>query len=133
MVWLERLFVDRAPTLDHVVDALKALRLGWVDEEYDLQKRVAACLASYGIGYIKEYPLSLQCRIDFFIPGGIGIEVKKGKHPRSQVLQQITRYLSHKEVTALVVVTERALHLPVQIHGKDCISICLSKLWGVAL
>lgn len=122
----------KGPGVDQVLQALKQLRVAGSDDEYRLQNEIASCLDAHKIGYIKEYRISPNCRIDFFL-SGIGLEVKKGKPPRSQVLRQVSRYLRHRELEALILVTERAQHLPPKVEGKDCISVCLSKLWGVAL
>lgn len=119
--------------LSKVLDALRTLRIAAVDDEYSLQNQVAACLKNHDIRYIKEYRLASRCRIDFFVPGGVGIEVKRGKPTKSNVVNQVRRYLQVSELNALVVLTERTLYLPARVAGKPCLSVCLSKLWGVAL
>ena len=119
--------------VSEVLDVLRSLRIVGVDDEYSLQNQVATCLKNHDIRYIKECPLAPRCRIDFFIPGGVGIEVKQGKPARSNVLNQVRRYLQVSELNALVVLTERTLYLPARVAGKPCLSVCLSKLWGVAL
>lgn len=58
-------------------------------------------------------------RVDFLVPKGIAIEVKVGGG-LAEVTRQLHRYAQHAQVSALVLVTTRALHLgvPRQLNGK---------------
>jgi len=120
-------------TMRSVIQALSDIRISVVSEESELQEQVAAYLCHAGVPFMKEYRLGSHSRIDFMLPGGVGIEVKKGKPSKRQVLAQLERYARFEEVRALVFVIERCLDVPRQIAGKPCVCIALNKLWGVAL
>ncbi|MHB1419324.1 MAG: hypothetical protein ACYCX4_06990 [Bacillota bacterium] len=119
--------------MERIITALSGLRVPVVLEEYDLQKMVAETLAKAHISYEKEYQLGPRNRIDFLTDSGIGIEIKKGKPNKSQVIKQIQRYAASSEVKAIICVVERNLDLPKIILGKPCVSFGLNKLWGIAL
>ncbi len=119
--------------LNKVLAALSNLRTNVVIEEYDLQAAVAAEFKKAGIGFAKEYRLGPRNRIDFLAEGGIGIETKKAKPNRSQVIAQLERYAKSLEISAMILVIERNMDLPREINGKPCISFGLNKLWGIAL
>lgn len=109
------------------------MRVPVIAEEYDLQNRIAETLKKNGIPFQREYRLGPRNRIDFLIHGGIGLEVKKRKPNRIQVINQLTRYATSDEINAIILVIERSMDLPKTINDKPCYSIGLNKLWGVAL
>lgn len=115
-----------------VINALKPLRIGVITEEYDLQTAIAAALDVANIQYIRECKLGPRNRVDFFIDG-IVIEVKKSKPNSRHVIEQLERYASFKQVTAIILVIEKNLDIPKTINGKPCVSFGLNKQWGIAL
>lgn len=129
----QRIFHEKYFSLREVVAALTCLRVPVALEEYEIQHLVARQLDVTHIPYQREYLLGPQNRIDFFIPGGIGIEVKKGKPPRVRVLAQLQRYTNFSEINAVILIIERCLVVPEEINGKPCVSFSLNKLWGVAI
>lgn len=120
-------------TLERVLNSLKNLRTGLTFEEYILQDVVAEQLQKSGILFKKEYGLAPGNRIDFFVEGGIGIEVKKGKPNSKQVTAQLQRYTSFDEIKAVILVVQRSVSIPSRINGKKCVMLGLNRLWGVAL
>ena len=115
-----------------VVRAIGSIRCGAACTEEQLHAQVALALAESGLEVQHEVRLAPRCRIDFKA-GRIGIEVKKGKPDSRTLTAQITRYLASEELSALIVVMQRAVSVPECIGGKPVIVISLNRLWGVAL
>jgi hypothetical protein len=120
--------------VDDIISALKQLRINPVDEEFDLQKEIAAVLTAAGINHEKECWLGPRNRVDFLtFKDGIAIEVKKGKPNKRQVIEQLQRYAAFPRVKGIILVVEKNLDVPRKINGKPCRSVGLNKLWGIAL
>jgi len=86
--------------------------------ERDLQAGVAALLAAEGFTAEPQARLSPLDRPDFLVDG-VAVELKvKGGAPELE--RQVTRYLGHDQVLAVLVITNRSRHrgLPGQINGK---------------
>lgn len=101
-----------------IAGAIRMHRFSFVDEE-DLQRGIAIALDG-AVKFHREVRLSGRDRIDFLCAYGVGIEVKvQGR--ASSVLSQLERYASHDQISALVLVTNRAqvaVGLPTAIKGK---------------
>jgi hypothetical protein len=120
--------------MEKVVSTLKTLRINPVNEEFDLQNKIAAALTEAGINFEKECWLGPRNRVDFLtFKDGIAIEVKKGKPNKRQVIDQLRRYASFDRVKGIILVVEKNLDVPAIINGKPCVSFGLNKLWGIAL
>lgn len=119
--------------LSCLIQTIQAMRIPVIAEEYELQNMIADNLLRDGISFQREYRLGPRNRIDFLIEGGIGLEVKKRKPNRLQVISQLERYAANDKIKAIVLVIERSMDLPREVNGKPCSSIGLNKLWGVAL
>lgn len=100
-----------------LAELLSSYRYKYITET-DLQNGIEEVLIKSGIAYKRELSLSTRDRPDFLIDE-IAVEVKI-KGTLSQLLRQITRYVSHKEVsTVLVVGTPAWLNqIPSHIDGK---------------
>lgn len=125
-----------ATDLASVVASVKKLRVNHQRREFDLQGAIAAQLAADGIPHAREVKLGPGNVIDFLVPGGIGIEVKKGKPPSTaRVLAQVERYAAFPAITSIVVVVEGKLHNVAGSteNGKPCVCVNLAKQWGVAV
>ncbi len=118
--------------IEQIKRAIGMLRAPAMPGEYDLHALINEALTHAGIEHAHEYRLAPRCRIDFKA-GRIGIEVKKGKPDARTLAAQITRYLASEELSALVVVMQRAVFVPERIGGKPVIVVSLNRLWGVAL
>jgi len=125
--------LNQTPTTNDVIRALSSIRTSVVEDEYKLHDTLAKHLAAAGIPFEREYRLGPRNRIDFYIPGGTGIEVKKGKPAKAQVIDQLDRYTRFEKLTAIIFVIERSMDIPAELNGKTCICFPLNKLWGVAL
>ena len=115
-----------------VLAALRRLRVPIQQGEYDLHVLVAEALRDAGLNAAHEVRLGPRCRIDFLC-GDVGIEIKRGRVERTAVFSQLSRYASSGQVQALILVTERTLSLPDSIAGKPLFTVCLNRLWGIAL
>ena len=62
-----------------------------------VDRRLAAALRDGGFVIQHEAVLAPRCRIDFLVDG-IGVEVKRGKPPKSALLKQCTRYLASEQL-----------------------------------
>ncbi len=118
--------------LTEITQALLRLRVPFCPGEYDLHALVAGAFNEADIPFLHEERLGPRCRIDF-LAGTVGIEVKKGKPERKQLLRQLERYALNSRIEALVVVVERAADLPGEILGKPCVTLSMNRLWGIAL
>lgn len=127
------MFINQNITTPDILKALSSIRTAVIDDEYDLHQTIAEHLAAAAISFDREYRLGPRNRIDFFIPGGTGIEVKKGKPARAQVIEQLDRYTRFTEIQTVIFVIERSLDIPDELNGKPCICFPLNRLWGVAL
>lgn len=118
--------------IDTIVSALRCLRTPRAQSEYDLHALVAEALDAAGISFCHEVRIAPRRRIDF-MAGEVGIEVKRGKPQRTQLLAQLHAYAESESVQALVLVTERAPILPNRLCDKPLVAISLQSLWGIAL
>ena len=118
--------------LQNVLGALKTLRAPLQQGEYDLHALVMHSLESAGIPCEHEVRLAPRCRIDL-MAGDIGIEIKRDKPVRADLIRQLTRYAACEQVRCLIAVTERSVDLPHSINGKTVCQVCLNRLWGIAL
>lgn len=95
--------------VEHVLGLLRAHRYGYADER-EFHVGIEAVLRGAGIPARREVVLSRRDRIDFLLPGGLGIEVKLAGTP-GDVLRQLRRYAASAQVTGLLLVTSRARHV----------------------
>lgn len=115
-----------------IIAALETVRAPALPGEYDLHGMIAAALERAGIPCAHEYRLAPRCRIDFLC-GDVGIEVKKGRPVPAQLRKQLSRYLESDELREVVVVMQRAVHMPETISGKRVHVVSLNMNWGIAL
>lgn len=115
-----------------VTQALMRLRAPFCQGEYDLHALTASALREADIYFLHEERLAPRCRIDF-LADTVGIEVKKGKPERRQLLRQLERYAGSPRIEALVVLVERAADIPGEILGKPCVTLSINRMWGIAL
>lgn len=84
--------------------------------EFIPERRLAGCLGTLGI-------------IDFYhLRNSIGVEVKI-KGGRKAIYRQCEQYCRSYEISSLILVTNRAMGLPPEIHGKPCYVVNLGKAW----
>jgi hypothetical protein len=105
---------------EHIARILSRLTFEYRNER-DLQIAIYGALTGVGMASEREYRLSAQDRIDFYLEFfHVGIEVKVGGNV-STLIRQLTRYAQSEEIDALVVVTNRAKHaseMPLTLNDK---------------
>ena len=120
-------------TAEEVLLALSSIRAPRPQDEYDLHGLVAAALQEAGIEFRHEAPLAPRCRIDFLCDT-VGIEIKRGRPDRIPVEKQLRRYADSGKITALVLLSEKALPaMPGFVGGGPVYPVSLHKLWGIAM
>lgn len=100
--------------------------------ERELQEGIAKALSAAGIEYAREVSLDAHSRIDFMIPGGIGIEVKIDG-PTSSVIRQMARYAQFDSVSAMILVTSRVRHgidWNAPLNGKRVLLVLLETAFA---
>lgn len=76
----------------------------------------------------REHRLAPGDIVDFLVDG-VAIEVKLKRNQPASILRQLQRYARHDAVTALVLVTNRAMGLPPEIAGKPAFYVSLGRAW----
>ena len=122
------------PELFHrVAVALKAVRLQQAGlGEFEIHDALCQVLMEAGIEHRREYTFGPRCRADIWVQG-IAIEVKKQRPARAALLAQVQRYSDQSDLSGLIVVLEKSIHLPKEINGKPVAVLSLNSLWGIAL
>lgn len=112
--------------------AIKTMRIGAADTEEAIHAQAARAFENAGLAAEHEVRLAPRCRIDFMI-GTTGIEIKKKRSQRTELLAQLARYAACERVEALLVLAPRGVDLPEKIGGKPVTMMSLEKLWGISL
>lgn len=121
------------PDVGPVIATLRTLCLPVAAAESVIHLAVADCLRAAGLEFQQEVWIALRCRIDFLLPGGIGIEVKKGKANSAAVARQLDRYAASPRINTLILLVERSVHrAPLSAGGKPVHYVALNKLRGIA-
>lgn len=108
-----------------VVDVIRAARFPFGDED-QLQAGIAAALGRAGFALSREYRLTARDRIDLFVTGGVGVEVKIAG-AAGNVQRQLRRYSEHPLIKELVLVTRCARHTAAAtLNGKPVTVINLA-------
>ena len=115
-----------------VLEALRGMRPPFAMYEADIHAMVGACLMAHGLVYTHEARLGKGCRIDYLV-GDVGVEIKKGKPVKAQLMRQLARYAACEEIGMLIVISWKTIALPESIAGKPVRLLSLAKLWGVSL
>jgi hypothetical protein len=118
--------------MEHIIEAISALRAPLQQGEYDLHRLVMDALDAAALPWEHEVKLAPRCRIDLMC-GSVGIEIKRGKVERARILTQLQKYAECEQVQGLILVTEKTVPVPHTIGGKPVRLICLNRLWGIAL
>lgn len=99
-----------------------------MNNEIRLQDEIEGLLLERGIPCKREVDLGDGDKIDFMLPGGVGVEVKI-KEGKRAIYRQCKRYCSHEQVTNLILVTGTATGFPGDIHGKPCYVVSVGTGW----
>lgn len=109
-------------------DELCQLLIGYrfkTHTEQVLQDGIEQALKAAGVSYTREHRLSAEDRPDFMV-GSVALEVKI-QGGAAKALRQVSRYLEHPEVTAVILVGTPAWvrQMPGQLHGKPLYALRL--------
>ncbi|HEX4334739.1 MAG TPA: hypothetical protein VH062_02430 [Polyangiaceae bacterium] len=87
--------------------------------EARLQLAIADHLTAAGVAFQREHRFSAEDRVDFFVDGGVALEVKT-KGSATEVARQLMRYAQHDAVRELLLVTSRMqlACVPRELNGK---------------
>lgn len=111
---------------ERIKELLSRYRLD-ITSEATVQDQIEKVLQESKIEYYREFRLSSNDRIDFFI-GGIGIEIKINGPVRA-IFRQCAKYCACDEIESLVLVSARAMGFPDTIKGKPCYYHNLGQSW----
>ena len=92
--------------------------------EVELQDQIALALAQGKEPFEREFALTRRDRPDFYLPGGIVLEVKTAEATTS-ILRQLKRYADHPQVTEVVLVSSRPHNLPPALSQKPVSNVSL--------
>jgi len=99
-----------------------------VSNEAALHADISDVIARSNLVAWSEYRASDRDRFDFFIDGGICVELKVKGQGRA-ILKQLERYAALDCVSAILLVTLKALEVPADIGGKPVYVVNLGRQW----
>lgn len=119
--------------LTQIAASLAAIRVVTADNpETALHAEIASALTRNGHHWEHEVSLAPRNRIDFVVERVIGIEVKTGLPTRATVLPQLRRYAMTRKLNGIILVAERRISVPEDLHGVSVRSTGLLSNWGLA-
>ncbi len=118
--------------LQRLVSVLQSQKPPFFVTEEQMHAFVANCLEQNQIEYIHEYRFANRARIDFYCDG-IGIEIKKGKPNRAQILAQLKKYAEENTICAIIVLVQSAMQLPQSLANKPIYVLPIYKAWSLSL
>lgn len=98
-------------------------------QEAKLTAAVASALTTMGITYTAEHRLTPKLRLDYMLPGGVFIELKKG-NAGLPVLRQVGQYLEHPDTNGCILIALKCTDIPATFCGKPIEKI---ELWRMLL
>lgn len=98
-----------------------------VNNERELQDRVASVLARAGVAFIREARAETGGRYDFLCLALKAVIETKTKDGRSKVLRQIKSYADAPGVNYIIVMSRQPLALPARLSGKQIYNVPLWK------
>lgn len=115
--------IEAREQLDWLCNRLARMRLPLEDEKA-LQAVIAERLENYGVGLVREMPVTGGV-IDFFVPViGAGIEVKI-KGAGLAIRRQLAGYADDARIAELVLVTAKPVALPETIGRRRRVPVTL--------
>ena len=119
--------------ITHILSALSDVRISRRMDEELIHRAIMRVFNIRGIRYEHEYKLIPHKRFDFWIDGGVVLEVKKEKPSKITLLNQLNRYTKAEEVRAVIVVLEKSMDIPKYLNKKPIFVISLNANWGIAI
>lgn len=100
-----------------------------LNKESDTQTAIESTLKEMGIQFEREYVLSSNSRVDFYIPKyKLAIEVKI-KGSRSEIQAQCNRYALHDKVAIVLLLSSRSTSFSSMHNNKPILVINMGKAW----
>ncbi len=94
------------------------------------QAQIETIFTGAGLPFEREVSLSKEDRPDFFMKTvGLAIEVKMKGAQKMAIYRQLQRYAAHDEVHGLLLVSNLAMGLPMEIGGKPAWYASLGRAW----
>lgn len=104
-----------------------------LSSEKEAQAALAEVLRKLDIDFKREHRLAPGDILDFWLPDGNGLalvmEVKMNAARPAEIRRQLERYAAHPQVRGVILVSNRAMPLPVEIAGKPAHFISLGRAW----
>lgn len=113
--------------IEQIIGLLNGVRIP-VQDEKETQLFIEDLLVENKIPFQREFKFDKNSIVDFFIDNRIAMEVKIKGSPRS-TYKQCERYCSIKDVSELLLITNRSMGFPKEINGKPCYVLNMGKAW----
>jgi hypothetical protein len=110
-----------------IATILSGVRLSLVSEK-QTQADIAEFFTGRGIEFTREHRLSDSDIPDFMV-GSVVIEVKANRAKANQTTRQLERYAEHPEVSAIILVSNRAMNVPSRINEKPVLLLSTGRAW----
>ncbi len=114
-------------TIQEILKILSIARLP-VSTEKECQAAIQEILEKKNIWFRREWRIGEKDIPDFFISGGIVMEVKIKGRPL-EIYKQCERYMKYDAATSLILITNKAIGFPKELNGKPCYVINMGKSW----
>lgn len=117
--------------IERICKLVAAARISLHDEKA-AQRELAALLDAARIEHKREFRLDAHNVVDFLIPEGdehLALEMKMYHARRADIRRQLERYAGFERISALLLVTNRAIALPPALRGKPCCVASLGAAW----
>lgn len=116
---------------NYIVKQIKEIKQAIEGVSYNLADEKEMQEAMYEnlkeLGFVREYRLQKGQIIDFYRESdGIGIEVKV-KGQVTAIFRQCKKYCKNEKISIFILVTAKSMGFPVEIEGKSCYYISISK------
>jgi hypothetical protein len=93
------------------------------------QAAIEDAFKAHQVEHRREYRLSAEDVVDFFIPeDAIAVEVKI-KGSKRAIFAQVSRYAKHESVREIILVTNVPMGMPQVVQGKPIHVINLASAW----
>lgn len=119
--------VNDPMSIDNIKKILKDVQFDLAIEKVT-QQQIKDRFDKYKIPYTRECFLSEGNVIDFLLTNGLGIEIKI-KGDKKKIYDQLYRYSSHKEVTAVLLITNKHIGTAPLYENKPMYVMSLSAAY----
>lgn len=111
------------------MDLMRVLRKRFsLSDEKQTQDDIENALKQANINYKREFYLTKEDKIDFFVNDNIGLEVKLAGSKKN-IYRQCERYCLSDKIKEIILITKVSMGLPKEINGKKTYIIDLGRAW----